>query len=148
MNTIKFYRVSEPYGEFSNFAAFPIKICGKIWPTSEHFFQARKFPDTEYEEAIRRANSPMIAARMGRSRTDPIRKDWEAVKDDVMRQALKAKFTQHPGLRALLLSTGDAPLVEHTRNDKYWGDGGDGSGKNRLGLLLMELRQELKEGNA
>ncbi|MRR38310.1 DUF1768 domain-containing protein, partial [bacterium] len=51
---------------------------------------------------------------------------------------------QHPGLKSLLLSTGNSALVEHTRNDRYWGDGGDGSGRNRLGHLLMELREQLR----
>ena len=143
--TIKFYRISEPYGEFSNFAAFPIKIGGKTWPTSEHFFQGQKFAEGEHQNEIRRAKSPMVAARLGRSRKHPIRRDWEAAKDDIMRQALRAKFTQHPKLRSLLLSTGDARLIEHTTNDSYWGDGGDGSGENRLGLLLMELRELLRK---
>jgi len=61
-----------------------------------------------------------------------------------MLDALRAKFTQHADLRTLLLATGDAQLVEHTTNDSYWGDGGDGSGKNRLGQLLMRLRDELR----
>jgi ribA/ribD-fused uncharacterized protein len=60
-----------------------------------------------------------------------------------MRKAVRAKFTQHPDLRAILLGTGDARLVEHTENDSYWGDGGDGSGKNWLGKILMEIREEL-----
>ena len=60
-----------------------------------------------------------------------------------MRRALRTKFEQHSKLKSLLLSTGDAELIEHTRNDSYWADGGDGSGKNRLGILLMELRAEL-----
>jgi len=61
-----------------------------------------------------------------------------------MRDALRAKFTQHSSLRSLLLHTGDAELIEHTKNDRYWGDGGDGTGKNRLGQLLMELRAKLR----
>jgi predicted NAD-dependent protein-ADP-ribosyltransferase YbiA (DUF1768 family) len=44
----------------------------------------------------------------------------------------------------MLLSTGHETIVEHTANDDYWGDGGDGSGRNRLGLLLMELREILR----
>jgi hypothetical protein len=143
MKTIRFYRVTEPYGEFSNFSPHPIELKARVWPTTEHYFQAQKFCDTEHEEAVRLAESPMIAARMGRSRQRPLRADWETVKDDVMREALRAKFTQHPTLRALLLSTGNADLIEHTKNDRYWADGGDGTGKNRLGKLLMELRREL-----
>jgi ribA/ribD-fused uncharacterized protein len=144
MKTIRFYRVNEPYGEFSNFAPYPIELKGQVWPTSEHYFQAQKFPGTEHEEIVRLAKSPMVAARMGRSRERPLRLDWETVKDDLMREALRAKFTQHPQLRSLLLSTADAELIEHSRNDCYWADGGDGSGKNMLGKLLMELRAELR----
>ena len=144
MNQILFYRPNEPYGGFSNFSPHPFELNGRPWPTSEHYFQARKFPGTEHEEAVRLAKSPMIAARMGRSRQRPLRQDWETVKDDIMREALLAKFTQHPSLRALLLGTENAELIEHTANDNYWGDGGDGTGKNRLGQLLMELREQLK----
>jgi ribA/ribD-fused uncharacterized protein len=142
---ILFYRTSDEHGEFSNFSQHPVTLKGKIWPTVEHYFQAQKFVGTDHEESIRLAKSPMIAARMGRSRQRPLRSDWETVKDEVMREGLQAKFTQHHKLYSLLLSTGDAELIEHTRNDTYWGDGGDGRGKNRLGKLLMELRAELRK---
>ena len=145
MNRILFYRVSEPCGEFSNFSPHSFALKGKHWPTSEHYFQAQKFAGSEHEEVVRLAKSPMVAARMGRSRQRPLRSDWEQVKDNVMREALQAKFSQHPKLAALLLATGNAELVEHTRNDNYWADGGDGSGKNRLGQLLMELRAQIKD---
>ena len=145
MGTINFYSVSEPYGCFSNFSPHPIKLGGKTWPTSEHYFQAMKFVGTPDEEEIRQAKSPMIAARMGRSRKRPLRKDWESVKDSIMHELVTAKFTQHADLREILLETGDAKIVEHTENDNYWGDGGDGSGKNRLGQILMRVRGELRE---
>jgi ribA/ribD-fused uncharacterized protein len=144
MSKILFYRVSEPYGEFSNFAPYPVNLKNRVWPTTEHYFQAQKFADTEHEDTIRKQKSPMVAARMGRNRKLPLRKDWESAKDNIMREALHAKFTQHPELKRLLMETGDAVLVEHTTNDRYWGDGGDGTGKNRLGQLLMELRAELR----
>ncbi len=146
MQIIKFYRVRDQYGEFSNFAAYPIKLKGKLWPTSEHYFQAQKFAGTEHEGAIRQVASPMIAARMGRSRKRPLRPDWEEAKDDIMRQAVLAKFSQHAYLKALLLGTGDAQIVEHTKNDRYWGDGGDGRGKNMLGKILMEVREKMRGG--
>lgn len=141
---IHFYHVSDPYGEFSNFAPFPVTLQGKVWPTTEHYFQAQKFAGTAHAEAVRRAPSPMVAARMGRDRKKPLRRDWEAVKDGVMRDAVRAKFTQHSELAELLLATGDAALVEHTANDSYWADAGDGSGKNMLGRILMEVREELR----
>lgn len=147
MNTdvIQFYRTQDPYGEFSNFAAFPIRLKERDWPTVEHYFQAQKFAGTEHEEVIREVRSPMIAARLGRDRSRPLRPDWDSARDEVMREALRAKFDQHPRLRSLLLRTGGARLVEHTRNDRYWGDGGDGTGRNRLGELLEEIRTELRQ---
>jgi N-glycosidase YbiA len=63
-----------------------------------------------------------------------------------MYQGLVHKFTQSKELAKLLLDTKESKLVEHTKNDKYWADGGDGSGKNRLGILLMKLRDELSKG--
>lgn len=144
-NIVQFYSTSNEYGEFSNFALYPIKLKGKMWPTSEHYFQAQKFKGTPYEAKIQKAAKPMLAAQMGRSRKVKIRRDWEKVKNLVMLDAVRAKFIQHPELKELLLSTGDAKIVEHTANDSYWGDGGDGKGKNRLGQILMLVRKELKE---
>lgn len=144
MDEIRFYHQDKPYGFFSNFSAHPIERNGKLWPTTEHYFQAQKFAGTEHEEAVRLAKTSMQAATMGRDRALPFRLDWNVVKDDIMRDALRAKFTQHAVLRTELLATGDATLIEHTKNDSYWGDGGDGSGKNILGELLMEVREELR----
>jgi N-glycosidase YbiA len=115
-----------------------------LWPTVEHYFQSQKFAGTSHEEILRLANSPMTAAKMGRDRGRPFRADWDQVKDDIMREAFSAKFTQHEPLRSLLLSTGDLELIEHTKNDSYWADGGDGSGKNMLGKILMEVRERLR----
>lgn len=145
LQVINFYSVHDEYGEFSNFAPYPIELDGKLWPTSEHYFQAQKFEDEQHREAIRKANSPMIAARMGRDRKKTLRPDWEAAKVGVMTIAVRAKFTQHEQLRKLLLDTGEASLVEHTENDSYWGDGGDGSGQNMLGQVLMRVRTELRQ---
>ena len=97
--TIEFYEIGERYGECSNFAPFPIVMDGVGWPTSEHDSQAQKFVDTEHQEAIRRVRSPMMAAQRGRSRKRELRADWESVKDDIMREAVLAKFSQHRELR-------------------------------------------------
>ncbi len=147
MDKILFYRANEiPYGVFGNFdTKHPITIDGVVWPSTEHYFQAQKFAGTVHVEAVRQAKKPRDAAEMGRDRSRPLRKDWEEVKDDVMRTAVRAKFTQYPELKEILLTTGDAELVEHTTNDSYWADGGDGSGKNMLGKILMEIRKELTD---
>ena len=91
---IRFYRTAEAHGCFSNFASYPIELDGKEWPTSEHYFQAQKFLDSERRKRIRRTPSPMIAARLGRDRTARLRPDRGQVKIDVMRTAVRAKFAQ------------------------------------------------------
>jgi ribA/ribD-fused uncharacterized protein len=142
--TIYFYsQRDEPYGCFSNFSPHGFELDGVWWPTSEHFFQAQKFAGTPHVEAIRRAASPMIAAHMGRARKRPLRPDWDEVKDDIMRRAVLRKFETHEGIRAVLLSTGDEQLAEKTTGDYYWGIGMDGTGKNKLGHILMEVREML-----
>ena len=142
---IYFYSTREPFGEFSNFSAHGVTIDGQYWPTTEHYFQAQKFADTAYREKIRGAHSPKQAAEWGRSRAVPLRSDWEAVKEDVMYRAVRAKFETHPELKTLLLSTGAEEIIENAPGDYYWGCGKDGSGKNRLGVLLMRVREELAQ---
>lgn len=144
ISEIKFYSVTDEYGEFSNFATYPIKIKGKVWPTSEHYFQAMKFESASDQNDIRKAKTPMEAARKGRDRKRKLKRNWESMKDNVMREAVLAKFTQHNSLKELLLSTNDAKLIEHTENDDYWGDGGNGKGRNVLGSILVEVRAKLK----
>lgn len=144
MNVINFYSTQGEYGCFSNFSRHPVWLKGKSWPTSEHYFQAQKFAGTTHEEDIRKAKTPGLAAQMGRDRKRPLRQDWEAVKDGIMHEVVLAKFSQHADLKEVLLATGDAKLVEHTFNDSYWGDGGDGSGQNMLGQILMRVREELR----
>lgn len=140
---IEFYEVSGTYGAFSNFSPHEIELDGKVWPTVEHWFQARKFEGSALEERIRRAATPQEAARLCPQRGPRLVKGWESKRVEVMLVAQRAKFTQHPELRELLLGTGAALLVEHTRRDRFWADGGDGSGRNMLGRLLMRVRREL-----
>ncbi|XP_011404489.1 PREDICTED: riboflavin biosynthesis protein PYRR, chloroplastic-like [Amphimedon queenslandica] len=145
-NCIRFYHSYEPYYEFTNFFLQPVKIDGVIWPTTEHYFQAQKFIGTPYCEVIRKLPTPREAFQYSRmpevSRWQ--RRDWASVKEDVMFKALANKFMQNERLKIKLLETKDCKLIEHTYRDSYWGDGGDGSGLNRLGELLMELRSILQ----
>ena len=143
--TIKFYRTTEEYGCFSNFSRHPVRFGVDVFMTSEHFFQQAKFSTTDKEWAaqIIAAKTPSQCATMGRDRSHPLRSDWEIIKDDVMRTALVAKFTQNKDCKEKLLSTGDQYLIEDTTDDYYWGTGITGTGKNKLGLLLMEVRLAL-----
>lgn len=144
--TVYFYSIrEEPYGCFSNFAPYGVKLDGLWWPTTEHYFQAQKFAGTPYMDEIRQAETPKIAAELGRSRAHPLRPDWEQVKDDVMRQAVLCKFETHESIRRILFGTGNEDIVEAAPGDYYWGCGKDGSGRNMLGKILMEVRTHLRE---
>lgn len=142
---IKFYRERDEYGYFSNFSDHPITLENKVWPTTEHYFQAKKFEGTKYEELVRLTKTPGEAAKMGRDKSNPLRNDWQKIKDGVMYTCVYAKFTQHKDLMKNLLNTGDAILIEHTKNDSYWGDGGDGTGRNQLGITLMKVRDDINK---
>jgi len=141
MSEIRFYGNLGEYGFLSNFYEAPFKLDGDTWPTVEHYFQAVKTFDETDRRRIRDATNPAKAKSMGRKVL--LRKDWEGIKQDVMRKALRAKFSI-PELREQLLATGDAKLIEAAPRDYYWGAGAKGTGKNRLGVLLAEIRDELK----
>jgi ribA/ribD-fused uncharacterized protein len=142
---IYFYNRGEPCYEFTNFYEAVVEIDGQDWLTTEHYFQAQKFVGTPLVRTIRLMERPREAFDKSR---DPRyshwrRSDWEEVKEDIMFKALQAKFTQYQHLKKMLVGTKDRQLVERSPYDSYWGDGGDGSGKNRLGVLLMRLRKDL-----
>ncbi|MBN1430158.1 MAG: NADAR family protein [Anaerolineae bacterium] len=143
---IYFYSPHNTYGCFSNFSPHGIHLKGKWWPTTEHYFQAQKFAGTSHEEEIRHAKTPKQAANMGRDRGRPLRKDWEKVKDGIMRDAVREKFRAHQDIQTVLLETGDEEIIENAPNDYYWGCGANGSGQNKLGKILMEIRAELRAG--
>jgi N-glycosidase YbiA len=143
--TIWFYTTIDAYGCFSNFSRHGFELDGQYWPTAEHYFQAQKFAGTEQQRRIARARTPKEAAQLGRDRSLPLRADWEGVKDEVMRRAVLRKFETHPDIRETLLGTGDEELVENAPGDYYWGCGADGSGQNKLGRILMEVRAILRE---
>ena len=127
----------------SNF--FPSRICidGKWYGTNEHWYQASKAESEADHERVRLAPTAAVAKKIGRS--IKIRSDWDQIKDGVMRRGLSAKFAV-PELRERLLATGDAELIElNTWHDEIWGiDIKTGKGENRLGKMLMQIREEIK----
>ena len=138
-------KLENDYKGFLTMAPSPIVIDGKRYPTVEHYFQAMKFPDDlQWQEAIRVADKGLKARQLGEDKTKAPRADWEKVKDAVLREALVAKFQQNRGLLQLLKETGTRPIIFES-NDPYWGAGLTGKGKNRLGLLLVQVRTELRE---
>jgi N-glycosidase YbiA len=142
--TIYFYSTRDQYGCFSNFSAHGFELDALWWPTSEHYFQSHKFIETSSFEEIRQAKSPKDAALMGRDRQRPLRHDWEQAKDHVMYLGVLRKFETHSDIRTILLNTGDSELIENTSTDYYWGCGDNKTGKNRLGKILMDIREKLR----
>lgn len=146
--TIKFYDKDKPYFCFTNFSQHGFELGGQFWPTSEHYFQAQKFKDKEIQEKIRLAAGPKEAAELGRNREFPLRADWEEIKYDIMKSAVRAKFNTHSDIKDILLSTGNQNLIEDSPIDYVWGCGKDGTGKNLLGKILIEVREELARVNS
>ncbi|KAL2912921.1 hypothetical protein HK105_207592 [Polyrhizophydium stewartii] len=142
-NVVKFYSHTRgPLRCLSNFSEHSFVLRGKTWPTTEHYFQALKFEGSPEEETVRLAATPAEAKRLGR--TFSLRPDWEEVKIGIMMDALRAKFTQNLDAKEVLLSTGDSELQEDAKDDAFWGIGKHGRGRNELGKLLVQLREELK----
>lgn len=152
INEIRFYRASEkPYGAFSNLYRRAIEFEGEEFATSEHAYQAGKARKPEVRDWVLSAPSPALVAMAAHGLYYwDIAPGWSRTKFDRMRGVLRAKFTQHEDLKELLLATGDARLVESATVDnevnRLWGEV-NGEGRNMLGTLLMELREELHTEN-
>jgi ribA/ribD-fused uncharacterized protein len=132
------------YRFLSNFWRAEVEMYGRTYPTVEHAFQAAKTLDVGEREAIRTTANPGDAKRMGRRVT--LRKDWDSFRLQAMYMLVKRKFSEHVALKHSLLATGDAELIEgNTWNDRFWGVC-RGEGKNHLGKILMQVREELKNG--
>ncbi|WP_299689138.1 NADAR family protein [Hydrocarboniphaga sp.] len=147
---IKFYRANEkPYGALSNLYRRGVTFENEVFATSEHAYQAGKARKKAVRDWILSAPTPGLVAMAAHGLyTWDINSDWSKVKFDRMRQVLRAKFSQHEDLRELLLSTGQARLVEAGTVDspvnRVWGEV-NGKGQNMLGVILMEVREELRK---
>lgn len=129
------------YYFLSNFYNANVEYEGLIYKNSEAAFQAAKCMYANDRERFTEYN-PGKAKREGRKVL--LRLDWEEVKDQVMLDIVRAKFSQNEILKEKLLATGDAHLVEgNTWGDCYWGVC-KGKGRNHLGIILMQVRKELQ----
>ena len=150
MDEIRFYRANEkPYGVFSNLYRRAIEFEGDIYQTSEHAYQAGKARKDEVRKWLMAAPSPALLAMAAHGLyVWDVHPDWSRTKFDRMKKVLICKFTQHADLQALLLSTGNSRLVEVATVDnsvnRLWGEV-NGKGQNKLGVLLMEVREEIRQ---
>lgn len=128
------------YRWLSNFEPSVVMLDMDLYPTVEHAYQGAKTLDYEERYKVRHALTPGAAKKLGQKVT--LREDWEDVKIDVMTELIQQKFSKDP-LRAKLLATGDAKLIEgNWWGDVFWGVC-KGKGQNKLGKILMKVRKEL-----
>lgn len=153
-NSVSFRKTKEQYGGLSNMASgFPIVINDIRVPTSEALYQACRYPaKPKVQRLIIGQRSPMTAKMKAKRYNKDTRPDWDSVRVKIMRWCLQVKLAQNwDSFGELLLSTGDAPIVEDSHKDDFWGakrtDDGELVGTNALGRLLMKLREELKGPN-
>jgi len=139
---VRFYE--HDFYVLSNFSAFEVRWNGLRFPTSEHAYHYEKFPANNLlRSRIRNATSAHDAFKLAEANKEHRRKDWDAVKVDIMRRILFAKADQHEYVCRKLLATGDRELVEDSWRDDYWGWGPNRDGLNMLGKLWMEVRAVL-----
>lgn len=124
----------------SNFYLCKVEYESLVYPSVEHAFQAAKTLDINERKKFQLMSSPADAKHYGRKLN--LRSDWELVKENVMYDCLKSKFSD-PELSRMLLDTGSSILEEgNNHGDKCWGTV-DGYGSNKLGQLLMKVRNEI-----
>jgi ribA/ribD-fused uncharacterized protein len=149
LTEIRFYRASDrKFGPLSNLYKRQIEFEGERFPTAEHAYQAAKARKPEVRNWLLSAPSPALLAMAAHGLYYwDVSPGWSRTKVDRMRRVLRCKFDQHIDFAELLLSTGDARLVESATVDnpvnRFWGEV-NGVGKNTLGRLLMEVRVQLR----
>ncbi len=153
-NCAVFYKVKEEFGGLSNMSGgYSLKINGETIYSSEALYQACRFPhEPTWQKEIISQRSPMAAkmkAKKDNRRKDYSRSDWQDIRLDLMRWVLRVKLAHHyNAISEILLATGDRPIVEKSRKDRFWGAVEDKEGIlhgcNQLGQLLMELRSLVK----
>ena len=150
--SVVFHKTREAFGGLSNMAAgFPLCIGEVKIRTSEALYQACRFPCLPHVQALILAEkSPMAAKMVSKPHRAATRNDWDDVRVEIMRWCLEVKLVQHKDcFGALLLSTGDRPIVEQSHKDRFWGavlskDGDWLEGANVLGRQLTDLRERLR----
>ena len=152
---VAFYKTREAFGGLSNMAGgFPLKVNGVRIPSSEALYQACRYPHLPHvQREIIGQLSPMIAKNKSKPYRTNSRHDWNQVRTRIMRWCLQVKLAQHyDSFSALLIATGDRPIVEYSMKDDFWGAKPISEnlleGKNILGRLLMELRERIKDDDS
>jgi ribA/ribD-fused uncharacterized protein len=157
---VLFHGADESKGEFRNFSNLSlhkITIDGKDYPSVEHYYQAKKaekFDESEVEKIMKAKTTKAVKA-IGKKIKNFNQEEWDKIKYGIMQEGIKAKFVQHPELRKQLQETGDRKIGYADARNVFWGIGSSEGiekskhpekwrGKNMIGHILMELREEFK----
>lgn len=152
-DSIVFKKTKEAFGGLSNMAAgYSVRVNDVIIPTSEHLYQACRFPGhPALQWDIISEKSPMKAKWIGRANIKLTRPDWDKIQFKVMQWAIEVKLSQNwEAFSGLLRSTENKDIVELTHTPKVWGAVKKGEhleGVNALGRLLMHLRETYVAAN-
>lgn len=128
----------------SNFSAFAVKIAGVLFPTTEHAYHWHRFFDLKVREKILNARSAHLAFTVAQCFKHCQISTWDDMKVAVMAEIIRAKAEQHEYVRRKLFETGNRMLVEDSWRDDFWGWGPNKDGQNMLGVLWMQLRDDLR----
>lgn len=129
---------------FSNFSSFVMEWKGKLWPSSEYVYQSERFADEKTKEKIRNMRSSHEAFKFAQENKHLQVKNWDEIKVGVMKDILREKVKQHPYVMKKLIQSGNKELIEDSWRDDFWGWGENKDGKNMLGKLWMEVREEVR----
>lgn len=143
---VTFHDAHDPqYGVLSPLSPHPLVVRHQQYPSLHHYFLCERFAGSPAVAKLQNAASVWELERLVTEAEEQRwqRADWNRVKIDAMLLGAYCKFKQNDGPRRVLLETEQAVLVDHTPLDDFWGDGGDGSGKNIMGVVLMAVRERL-----
>ncbi|KAG5486671.1 hypothetical protein LSCM1_07924 [Leishmania martiniquensis] len=145
-HVVTFCEVHDPqYGVLSPLSPSPLVVRHVQYPSLHHYFLCERFKGSPAEQWVAEATTVWSLDRIVKSAEAEghQRSNWNKVKVDVMLLGTYLKFKQNEAARSVLLSTHPSLLLYHTPTDDFWGDGGDGKGKNVLGVVTMAARARL-----
>lgn len=130
---------------FGSYSDHGFDLENRHWPTVEHYYEAMKFSDFEYQEIIRNSESPAIANELGHVRKQKRVKGWKKNRMLMMIRAIYTKCKAYPHIAERLIDTGNDMLMENSQYDYFWGCGRDRLGRNTYGKVLINIRKKLQE---